>query len=169
MRQCLVLLAAFGLTGCTLYSSDHQTHYADAEGRVPQQLFSRLEQQTAGKPWLLKQLGQPQAITRISAAQNAQVYTWAITRKEISEQSVLLLYKSQHTKSQQSYLHIVFGGDAILKHWLDRDAQVDTTVLLASRDLKRLELNTLEQTSYSPPERPVVTQITPTQTSDESQ
>lgn len=159
MRWLLLVLAAQHSAGCALYSSERQTHFADAEGRVPQQLFSRLEQQSASKPWILKQLGQPMAIA--SVGHGAQVYTWALTRREISERSVLLLYKSQNTKTQQSFLHLVFGGDELLKHWLDRDAQVDTKALLSSRDLQSLAVNTLEKTAYSPPERPVVTHITP--------
>jgi|GEM_PF-4158927 len=159
MRWVCTLLAAQCLSGCTLYTSDHHTQFADAEGRVPQQLFSRLEQQSASKPWVLKQLGQPMNVNSIG--QDAQVYTWALTRKDISERAIFLLYKSQYTKTQQSYLHMVYSGDELLKHWLDRDAQVDTKALLNSRDLQRLAVSKLEKTAYSPPERPVVTHITP--------
>lgn len=159
MRWLLIVFAAHSISACTLYSSERQTHFADAEGRVPQQLFNRLEQQSLSKSWALKQLGQPVAIT--SVAQGAQVYTWSLTRRDINERSILLLYKSQHTKTQQSFLHLVFSGDELLKHWLDRDAQVDTKVLLSSRDLQSLAVSAMEKTAYIPPERPVITQINP--------
>ncbi|HMU67881.1 MAG TPA: hypothetical protein PKE57_12065 [Cellvibrionaceae bacterium] len=170
MRWLYALITAQCLSGCTLYSSDHQTQFADAEGRVPAQLFSRLGQQSASKPWVLKQLGQPMAVN--SLGQGAQVYTWALTRNEISERSFFLLYKSKHTKNQQNFLHLVYSGDELLKHWLDRDAVVDTKALLNSRDLQRLAVSNLEKTAsapsnYSPPERPVVTRITPATDSDE--
>jgi hypothetical protein len=170
MRWLFAALTVQCLSGCALYSSDRQTHFADAEGRVPTQLFTRLEQQSASKPWVLKQLGQPMAVN--SLGQGAQVYTWALTRRDISERSVFLVYKSQRTKTQQSFLHLVYSGDELLKHWLDRDGQVDTKALLNSRDLQRLAVNNLEKTAsapsvYYPPERPVVTRITPAAESDE--
>ncbi|HEY6527859.1 MAG TPA: hypothetical protein VIZ65_04125 [Cellvibrionaceae bacterium] len=159
MRWLLIVLATQSISACTLYSSERQTHFADAEGRVPQQLFNRLEQQSVSKPWVLKQLGQPMAITPLG--QGAQVYTWSLTRRDVNERSIFLLYKNQHTKTQQSFLHLAFGGDELLKHWLDRDALVDTKVLLNSRDLQSLSLGEMEKTAYIPPERPVITQITP--------
>ncbi len=165
MRSVLVLLAVHCFTGCAIYSSERETHFADAEGRVPSQLLSRLEQQSAGKPWVLKQLGPPMATA--SVGQTAQVYTWALTRRDISERSILLLYKSQHTKTQQSFLHMVYNGDDLLKHWFDRDARVDVSALLNSRDLQRLAVSNLEHTAYSPPERPVVTRIIPAQQDEE--
>ena len=102
-----------------------------------------------------------------SVGQTAQVYTWALTRRDISERSILLLYKSQHTKTQQSFLHMVYNGDDLLKHWFDRDARVDVSALLNSRDLQRLAVSNLEHTAYSPPERPVVTRIIPAQQDEE--
>lgn len=170
MRVLFALLAAHCLSGCSLYTSQHQTQFADAEGRVPAQLFTRLGQQSASKPWVIKQLGQPMAVNGVG--QGAQVYTWALTRKDIRERSIFLLYKSQRTKTQQSYLHLVYSGDELLKHWMDRDALVDTKALLNSRDLQRLAVNNLEKTalspsSFTPPERPVVTQITPATDNDE--
>jgi hypothetical protein len=157
MRWLLIVLATQSISACTLYSSERQTHFADAEGRVPQQLFNRLEQQSISKPWALKQLGQPMAVTPV--AQGAQVYTWSLTRRDMSERSIFLLYKNQHTKTQQSFLHLVFGGDELLKHWLDREAQVDAKALLNGRDLQSLSLGVMEKTAYTPPERPVITQI----------
>ncbi|MFO1368690.1 MAG: hypothetical protein U1F46_06800 [Marinagarivorans sp.] len=170
MRPLLALLMAQCLTGCTLYSSNQQTQFADAEGRVPAQLFSRLEQPSASKPWVLKRLGEPMAVNGVG--QGAQVYTWALTRREIRERSVFLLYKSQRTHTQQTYLHLVYSGDELLKHWLDRDARVDTKALLNSRDLQRLAVSNLEKTAttpanFTPLERPVVTRISPATDNDE--
>ena len=60
----------------------------------------------------------------------------------------------------------MYSGDELLKHWLDRDARVDTKALLNSRDLQRLAVSNLEKTAttpahFTPLERPVVTRISP--------
>jgi hypothetical protein len=166
MRKLWLLFMVQSLTACTLYNSEKQTHFADAEGRVPQQLFNRLEQQTANKNWLLNQLGHPQSITPL--AHGTQAYTWKLTRKEENTRTIFLLYKSQHSKTQQQYLHLVFNGDELLKHWLDRDAHINKTTVLNSRDLKNTLVKNqavaeLETTALGTPE-PVVTHITPSPT-----
>lgn len=163
MKRRFTWLSVLLLSGCTLYSSERQVQYVDAEGRVPAALFTRLDRQAASKSWLIKQLGQPMHITQVG--HGGQVYTWALTRKDIAERSVLFIYRSERTKTQQSFLHLVFSGDTLLKHWLDRDAAVDTSALLNSRDLRQIKVAQMEQGALAPP---VVTKLSaPTATADE--
>jgi hypothetical protein len=163
MKRRFTWLSVLLLSGCTLYSSERQVQYVDAEGRVPAALFTRLDRQAASKPWLIKQLGQPMHITQVG--HGGQVYTWALTRKDIAERSVLFIYRSERTKTQQSYLHLVFSGDTLLKHCLDRDAAVDTSALLNSRDLRQIKVAQMEQSALAPP---VVTKLSaPTVSADE--
>lgn len=164
MKRCCTFILMLMLSGCTLYSSERQIHYVDAEGRVPAALFTRLDRQAASKPWLIKQLGQPMHVTHVG--HGGQVYTWALTRKDVAERSVLFIYRSERSTTQQSFLHLVFSGETLLKHWLDRDAAVDSAALLSSRDLRQIKVAQMDQGTYTPP--PVVTQLSaPSATEDE--
>ena len=135
-------LAGFGvaigvLVGCSLYSSNKTLTFADAEGRVPDAVFADLGAGTIGKNWLMAQLGRPVHVEALNAS--SSVCTWALTRREHRHTKLFLIYNGNSVRSQREFLHVVFAGDEVLKHWQDRDELVNTAGLLNPRENARIE------------------------------
>jgi hypothetical protein len=122
------------LTSCSLYSREKRVHYADAEGRVPAQLFTTLQQGSPNRSALLAQLGPPLRVQALGGA--GQLYSWALTQQQQTRTEILLLYRSRSLQTQRSYLHLVFMQDVLVKHWFAPDLEVNTQALVARRDLE---------------------------------
>lgn len=147
MASALALGLLLNGTACSLYSSDTKQTYADAEGRVPERLLHDLSNSRLGKNWVLAQLGPP--LQKDSVSANHSVYTWALTREETRHRHFLLVYNSRTTLRQRDYLHVVFNGDEVFKHWLDRDAAVDRSSLFSRRESAKMAAQEPVVESYS--------------------
>lgn len=148
-RLIIIFVLVFGVlggSGCSLYSSKTAVMLADAEGRVPRQVYEDIGATRMGKKGLIKQLGLP--VHQEAISQTGSLYTWALTRNEERETRFIFLYHTKKTTRNQVYLHVVFSGNSVLKHWMNQDLHVDIDNDLTARE-KAIAFNSSAQDSPS--------------------
>ena len=121
-----IILVVF-LTGCAVA---HRVSYEDGEGKIPQEVFSGIENGKTEKSWVVNQLGSP--FNKAYGVDNSELYTYRLTRADTRHASLLLFLRYNGVERDVEYFHVVFENDVVKEHWHDRLSVVQGYPLPAS-------------------------------------
>lgn len=116
------------LTGCSIAD---RVSYEDSEGKIPEEVFTEIDNGKTEKQWVVNQLGEPFA--KAYGTDNSELFTYRLTRAHTKHASLLLFLRYNGVERDVEYFHVVFNNDIVKKHWHDKFPVVQGFTPLADK------------------------------------